>query len=298
MTSGDWMIPPRRLLLTLAGAAAALLSCLPAQPASAAPHATTAGCGKPAATGQFTLGTQDGKGRSRTYLVRVPASYDPAKAYSLVFVFHGSMGDGAQAAGWGLQYAPGAASSAIFVFPNGSPYQRLGVGWDDTANGYDLPFFDRMLTDVEAGYCIDTTQVFAAGFSWGGDFAIALTCTRGEKLQAVAVNSATDEFKDSADFLTYQNWPCTSRVHPRVRFEHAADGDQAYPAPDFATTSQLFQRMNSCTAPAAPRPSAQSCVSYAGCASRYVECTFDHATGHTLPPNWAVDTWSFFTTSR
>lgn len=300
---GDRLKAPWWCSLPFAGAATALLMWLSVQPAGGAVQQTSAGCGKRAATGQFTLGTRDGAGRARTYLVRIPAGYDPDTRYPLVFVFHGSAGDGAQAAAWGLQNAAGAASSAVFVFPNGMPYQNLGVGWDDSANGYDLPFFDRMLSDLEAGYCIDTTRIFAAGFSWGADFTIALACARGEKLRAAAVNSATDEFKDDTNFRTYQNWPCSSRVHPRIRFEHAMLGDKAYPPPDFATTSKLLQNMNSCSvssttfntrASATTGTSAEACVLYQGCASPYLECTFDHGIGHTLPPTWAADTWAFF----
>jgi hypothetical protein len=37
-----------------------------------------------------------------------------------------------------------------------------------------------------------------------------------------------------------------------------------------------------------------SCAAFNGCKSKYVECAFDRSLGHTLPPNWAEDTWAFF----
>ncbi len=257
----------------------------------------SAGCDKPARSGAFTLSTQDGNRRARTYLLQVPSDYSPSRPYSLVFVFHNGGGSGAQSAAWGLQRAAGAAADAIFVFPNGIHYRREGIGWDDRADGYDLPFFDNMGKDLEASYCIDPEKVFVAGFSWGGDFAIALACHRGDAIRAIAVNSAGDEYKDASNYLTYDGLPCWSRRHPPVRFVHAAVGDAEYPPPDFATTTKLIQYINSCSAAVTvvkSSTSAMSCVSFNGCASEYVECSFEHDIGSVIPPNWARDTWAFF----
>jgi poly(3-hydroxybutyrate) depolymerase len=260
--------------------------------------ARSAGCGKHAGTGKLKLSTLDGNKHTRTFLVEVPADYDASRPYALTFVFHGSAGSSAVSYSWGLQRAAGASASGIFVFPDGIGYKQYGIGWDDTNAGYDLPFFDNMLKDLEAGYCIDPSRIFVAGFSWGGDFAIALACNRGDEIRAVAANSTNDEFKDTSSYLTYQNLPCPTRKHPSVRFQHAEEGDAAYPPPDFATTSKLFQYLNSCASQSSPARSSSrtdSCVSYNGCSSEYIECAFDRKIGHTLPPHWAEDTWAFFT---
>ena len=264
--------------------------------------ALSAGCGKHAGTGKLKQSTLDGKKSTRTYLLEIPADYDALRPYALTFVFHGAAGSSSVSYSWGLQRVAGASANAIFVFPDGIPYKQYGVGWDDTKDGYDLPFFDNMLKDIEGGFCIDPARIFVAGFSWGGDFAIALACSRGDELRAVAANSTDDEFKDTSNYLTYQNLPCPTRRHPPVRFQHAEEGDASYPPPDFATTSKLFQYFNACTGAAAPvqptpgrsgeRP--DSCVSYKGCSSEYVECSFDRKIGHALPPHWAEDTWAFF----
>jgi pimeloyl-ACP methyl ester carboxylesterase len=265
--------------------------------------ARSAGCGKHAGTGKLKQSTLDGNKKTRTYLLEVPAEYDGSRPYSLTFVFHGAAGSSSDSYSWGLQGAAGAAASGIFVFPDGIAYKQYGIGWDDTNTGYDLPFFDNMLKELEAGYCIDSSRVFVAGFSWGGDFVIALACNRGDEIRAVAANSTNDEFKDTSNYLTYQNLPCPTHRHPPVRFQHAQDGDPVYPPPDFATTSKLFQYLNSCPGAAAPGastparsgPHPDSCVSYTGCSSEYIECSFDRKIGHALPPHWAADTWAFFT---
>jgi poly(3-hydroxybutyrate) depolymerase len=272
--------------------------------ATAAVVTTTAGCGKLAAhTGLFNLNTTDGMGTIRTFEVQVPADYSPTKAYALTFVFHGAGGNSAQSYSWGLQNVSGASEASIFVFPDGIAFKTYGVGWDDRTHGYDLPFFDNMVKNIETSYCINSARVFAAGFSWGGDFVTALTCNRGNVLRAVAINSSTDEYNDNTNYLTYQDLPCATTIHSPARFEHAIGGDGAYPSPDFATTSKLLQSFNACSATCASpttivasSTTAMTCVSYNGCGKELIECSFAASIGHALPPNWAADTWAFFQT--
>jgi poly(3-hydroxybutyrate) depolymerase len=258
----------------------------------------SSGCGAPSVhTGVLNLKSTDGDNRIRTYLLQVPAAYDPSRPYALIFVFHGAGGNSQSSYSSGLQNAGGASANAVFVFPDGIPFKNLGIGWDDTTDGYDLPFFDHILRDLAATYCIDTARVFVTGFSWGGDFVTALACNRGDKIRAVVANSTDDEFSDSSNYMTYQDLPCQSHKHPALRFQHAVGGDRAYPAPDFATTSRLFKYLNSCSAEGTvvePRTTVMSCVAYKSCASEYTECFFDSKIGHALPPNWAGDTWAFF----
>ena len=258
----------------------------------------SAGCGRWAAPLQgATVRTTIAGLRPRTYLIQVPADYDSSRPYPLVFVFHGAGGSARDSQAWGLQNAPGAGSNGIFIFPNAIHFQDQGVGWDDTEGGHDLPFFDNLVRDVGAAFCVDESRIFVAGFSWGGDFAVALACHRGDVVRAVAANSTDDEFKDTANYLTYEGLPCPSHKRPAVRFAHAVGGDAQYPAPDFATTSRLFRYLNACAADSTPVASStprMTCAAFNACASDYTECAFDAAIGHALPPNWARDTWEFF----
>jgi poly(3-hydroxybutyrate) depolymerase len=265
-------------------------------------NSLSAGCGSTnAPAGLLTMSTKDGDGTARKYLMQVPTNYDSHTAYSLVLVFHGWGGTAEGTRASGLQNAPGAASGAIFVFPQGIQFGKVGVGWDDSAQGRDLALFDNLVSAVEASYCIAKDEIFAAGFSWGGDFSTALACERGDAIRAVAVNSATDEFKDNSDYTTFADFPCPGRRHPDVRFEHAVDADPAYAAPNFATTSKLFQALNHCSADSKAIDSSTpqiSCRRFEHCSSTYIECPFDKSIGHTLPPNWPEDTWAFFAALR
>jgi len=262
----------------------------------AASPSRSAGCGlmgKP--TGDLRLRTKDGKGAPRDYEVLVPKTYDPAIPLAVTFVFHGANATSKDAKNFGLQDAPGAAAASLFVFPQGVAFQSYGVGWDDTCAGYDMPFFDHMLADLSATYCIDESRVFAAGFSWGGDQVTALACCRGDRLRGVAAASCSDEFKDAANYQSYANLPCPVRNAAAIRFTHDSTGDGALKSPLFVTTSALFRSFNGCSANAtavSPKP----CLSYTGCATPFTDCPYD-GLGHSLPRTWAGDTWAFFSTT-
>jgi polyhydroxybutyrate depolymerase len=260
---------------------------------SMAPPTQSSGCGVAGAkTGDFHLSATDGNGAARDYEVIVPAGYDPNTPLALAFVYHGAGANESVAKGFGLQNAQGAATSAIFVFPLGIQYQSYGVGWDDSCSGYDMPFFDHMLSAIESGYCIDEARLFVSGFSWGGDETTALVCCRGDRIRAAAVGSSTDDYANTSDYHTYINAPCPVTSAAAIRFTHDANGDSAYPNPDFQTTSQLFQSWNQCTSSSVP-VSPSPCESYDGCDHPFIECPYANL-GHALPATWAADTWTFF----
>jgi len=226
--------------------------------------------------------------------VLVPTGYNPTVPLAVTFIFHGAGGTEAYAKTWGLQQAPSAASASIFVFPQGVDYSGYGVGWNDLCTGYDVVFFDNMLAAIRGTYCIDVNRVNVAGFSWGCDFVTALTCCRGDKIHAVAAASCSDEFANAADYKTYANYPCTANSTAAIRFTHDSNpsGDGQYTGVQFIATRQLFAAINSCSATsvaATPSP----CVSYQSCARPLVECAYS-GLGHSLPANWAADTWNFF----
>ncbi|AKV00208.1 Endo-1,4-beta-xylanase B precursor [Labilithrix luteola] len=250
------------------------------------------GCGTPGKTGSFHLTTTDGKGATRDYAVQVPSTYDAKTPLAVTFVYHGAGGNEQAAESFGLQDAAKTSSASIFVFPQGVEFENYGVGWDDSCGGYDMVFFDHMLEELEQQYCIDTARVFAAGFSWGCDYVTGLRCCRGSRLRAIAAASCADEFSNAADFKTYANMPCPDVGVAGIRFTHDAKGDGAYSQEQFTTTSALYRSFNACSA-TSTATSPSPCVSYQGCASPFVECAYP-GLGHTLPENWASDTWDFF----
>jgi poly(3-hydroxybutyrate) depolymerase len=89
--------------------------------------------------------------------------------------------DGAAWAYYGQQRVGEEAS--ILVAPNGQ-----NGGWGN-AGGEDIAFVDAMITDLENNLCVDESQRFAIGFSWGGAMSYSIACSRASVFRGVAVIS-------------------------------------------------------------------------------------------------------------
>jgi hypothetical protein len=236
----------------------------------------------------------DSRGIARSFELLVPQNYDGRMPMALTFVFHGAGSSASAAKGFGIQDTPGARSASLFVFPQGVEYLKQGIGWNSACDGYDMAFFDRVLAKLTGEYCIDTKRIFAAGFSWGCDFVVALNCCRGDRIRAIAAASCCDEFSNPKDFRTYAHAPCPARSAAAVRFTYDASprGDGAYSKDQFAATLQLFREISACSetyCKMTPMP----CVKFDGCVRPFVACGYA-GLGHALPPTWPAETWKFF----
>ena len=127
------------------------------------------------------------------------------------------------------------------MFPQGIDENGTGIGWQRFCSGYDVPYFDHMLAEVEAQYCVDRSRVFVSGFSEGCDLSTALACCRGSEIRAIGAASCSDSFTDLSDYTTFVDYArCPAPLHTAVRFTHdASGGDAGYQAPAFTTTDTL-----------------------------------------------------------
>jgi len=164
--------------------------------ASATLAANSAGCGSPA-------GLSDGthrisvNGKQREYILKLPANYDPARPYRLIFTLHPLGGNATQIASGGMGTTPFygllslANDSAIFVSPDGqegdSPYGSL-MGWGNTG-GEDVDFVDAMVGEIEGKLCVNQKLRFSTGFSYGGAMSYAIACARAAEFRAIGILS-------------------------------------------------------------------------------------------------------------
>ena len=151
--------------------------------------ALSSGCGK-APTITSGVKTINVGGTQRQFTIRVPLNYQNNRGYRVVYGLHwrgGRMdqvsegGDGGSR-GWryyGLEVL--AQESTIFVAPQG-----LNGGWANSG-GSDLQFIDAMNRYINEGLCVETTQRFAIGFSYGGAMSYAIACERANDFRGVAV---------------------------------------------------------------------------------------------------------------
>jgi poly(3-hydroxybutyrate) depolymerase len=244
-----------------------------------APAATagTAGCGQAPALASGTHTIQS-SGQARSYILEVPGSYDSSHPYRLIFAFHWVGGtandvDSGGSSGYVWSYYGLRAlsdNSTIFVAPQG-----INNGWAN-ANGQDVTFVDDMLSQLEAGLCIDTSEVFAMGFSYGGAMTYALACARPSVFRAVAVYSGADLSG------------CSGGTQPVAYIGLHGVEDNVLPIADGRALRDTFVRNNGCTPQNPPEPAVGSLThivtTYSGCRPGYpvVWAAFD--SGHTPAP--------------
>ncbi|WP_112264480.1 cellulose binding domain-containing protein [Lentzea terrae] len=257
--------------------------------------AATAGCGKPPGlnSGQHTISSG---GQNRSFILRLPPNYDSNRQYRLFVGFHwlgGTMndvdsggGDGYNWSYYGLRRLSDAANnSTIFVAPQGN-----SNGWANPG-GQDVAFVDEMLRRLDAGLCIDTTQRFAGGFSYGGGMSYAIACARANVFRAVVVYAGA------------QLSGCSGGNDPIAYLGIHGISDNVLNISQGRSLRDRFVRNNGCTAQNPREPSAGSrthiVTAYSGCRAGYpvVWAAFDG--GHTpAPVDGGGDGWRTWTSGE
>ncbi|WP_305788101.1 cellulose binding domain-containing protein [Symbioplanes lichenis] len=251
------------LVLAAAGTAFAGTAAAGTAFAGSATAAGTSGCGQAPTLRNGTYTIQSG-GQTRSYILRIPDNYQPTLRYRLFVGLHwlnGSAaavadGGGAAGAGWafyGQQRMSG--NGAIFIAPQG-----LDAGWANTG-GRDVTLVDDILRTVEGALCVDTTQRFALGWSYGGSMSYALACARPTVFRAVAVYSGANLSG------------CAGGSQPVAYFGIHGTYDSVLNISLGRSIRDTFVRANGCTAQNPPEPARGSgrhiTTAYAGCRAGY-----------------------------
>ncbi|WP_410645823.1 RICIN domain-containing protein [Amycolatopsis sp. lyj-346] len=258
----------------------------------------SAGCGKsPTLTsGKRTI---QSNGKSRSFILKIPDTYDNSTPHRLAFGFHWLGGTAEQVASggsdgyawayYGMQSQSG--NSTIFVAPQG-----LNNGWGNSG-GEDVTFTDDMVRLIGNDLCVDTTQLFSVGFSYGGAMSYALACARPTVFRAVAAIAAPGAISG-----------CSGGTQPVAYLGIHGVSDNIGAGRSLRDT---FVRNNGCTPQNAPEPAAGSrthyLTVYSGCRTGYpvVWAPFDG--GHQQGPvdgcsgcesgarSWTkTEIWKFF----
>jgi polyhydroxybutyrate depolymerase len=214
-----------------------------------------------------------------------------------VFEYHGKGADGSAPWFWGLQdQAEADGETAIFIFPDGEPQYGSSVdgvlqpdgtiGWDESPSGNDVAMFDGLLALAERTYCVDSSRVFATGFSWGAEFSNALGCFRGDQIRAI------DTFSSGI-----RSDGCVSAV-PAFRTSYSTpDGsDPNFSQADFDGAVSHYRTLLGCNA-TTQSVSPSPCLAYGGCTAPLVFCAYP-GLGHAVPQNGGADAWEFFASFR
>lgn len=228
-------------------------------------------------SGDFTIMVN---GKNREYTLDVPANYDPNTPYPITFGLHwrgGNSGDVVSNNYYGLKNK--ANGTMIFVSPEGLVPNGTS-GWANEG-GEDVELIALTLDRLEEELCIDTSRVFATGFSFGGMFSNAIGCALGERFRAIApyAGSLWSGCEDGTEPVAYLG---THGVQDSVVGIDA--GRQA---------RDEFIARNGCSTMTMPYGS-NGCVEYQGCTegNPLVWCEYSGDHGW---PNFSTDeVWDFF----
>jgi len=261
------------------------------------PAVPSAGCGKATTVTTGKKSITSG-GQQRDYIIDIPTGYDSNKPYRLFYTSHW-IGSTAEAVRDQNYYflkplATAANEPAIFVAP-----QSEGSTWQEK----DHALFDDLLAYVKANLCIDTTRVFATGFSFGGMITYSLSVNHQKDIRA-AVGIAP---------ANYNIYVPAKNHEPIAWMQTTGMGDTTCPWVNGSSTTQGAKFIaiehgtdNGCMVPSSI-PTWQSgnhvCYDIPGCKPEYPTkvCTFNG--GHTniandsgSSTNWIPEeSWDFFT---
>lgn len=139
-------------------------------------------------------------GLQRTYLLRLPPSYDDAQIYPLVIAMHGGFGNAFNMERQSQLTEKAAESNFIVVYPEGVKGGVLGIstwnagyccGYASRTDIDDVGFIEAVLDQLTQTLAIDTTRIYATGMSNGGFMSYRLACELSHKIAAIAPVAAS-----------------------------------------------------------------------------------------------------------
>jgi polyhydroxybutyrate depolymerase len=189
----------------------------------------------------------DVDGTARQVWTYLPENYDPARAYPVVFLFHGC---GNETNNVRMESVIG--EDAVMI--RGRAVEDC---WDTGTNSPDLAFFDAMVDDVEARLCVDTARRFAVGYSSGSWLINTIECVRGGVLRAAgSVAGGAPRRNDCSGMIA------------RVFVHDLDDNDNDISGSE--TERDRLLEVNGCDTTAEPVPEApEPCARYQGCEPGY-----------------------------
>jgi poly(3-hydroxybutyrate) depolymerase len=228
---------------------------------------------------------------ARQFYFALPAGYDPARPYPLVFAFHYLGGQASTIAGtgfsgryYGIQPL---FSNAIYVAPQGLAAAGADGGAGQTGfpntNDQDIAFTRAMVSWFEGNFCVDRTRLFSTGFSYGAMMSHTIACEMPDVFRAVGIMSG---------ILIGRATSCMN--HGIAAWITHGEADTTLPYATGVSAKDRVVALDHCgstTHPVNPAP----CVQYDGCdtADPVIWCSVA-GEGHAIPTFGASAIAAFF----
>lgn len=216
----------------------------------------------------------------RNYFLRLPAGYNPTKAYAVTFGGGGCGNTGGDSGRGGGQQASGIDAIKVglsYVYSGGACFE------DSYANTPEVPYLDAVMAEISANYCVNLEKVFVGGYSSGAWEAVTLGLARSGVIRGIATGAGG----------LRKDRPKASGI-PLAAILLTGQGDDTNPI-DGPTGSALARDQilmtNGCvgtaTMPFAPDA---DCVQYTGCPAPFPVVWCTPGGGHTggSDKHWAA----------
>jgi polyhydroxybutyrate depolymerase len=152
-------------------------------------------------------------GEERTFFLFVPSSVDTSEPAPLVLNLHGSGGRAPGQISLSGFNTVAETEGIVVAYPT-----ARGGQWTFLSDEPDVDFMDAIINDVSEQLSVDTTRVYAIGFSQGGDFSTSLPCRRPGMFAAVA----------SVSVLNHHTTPTCSESAPSAVLSMVGTADGVY----------------------------------------------------------------------
>ncbi|HEV3218968.1 MAG TPA: hypothetical protein VGZ48_04310 [Candidatus Acidoferrales bacterium] len=215
----------------------------------------------------------------RTFVVHLPADYDPKKRYPVVLALHGLGGDGLLMAHISHLDETADRFGFIVVYPNAEEGRwtkldprpsggfgsigrgRLGLGQpapmarDRNEPGgeptNDTIYFDAVLDKIESEYRVDASRIYATGVSDGGFMTFRLGCQMAYRIAAIATVAATLPYglSESCTNWAWRSVPLlmiNGTSDPIISYFGRPGLDVRYPLLSAKDTLKVWSKMDGC----------------------------------------------------
>jgi polyhydroxybutyrate depolymerase len=207
----------------------------------------------------------------RNYYVRLPAGYDPSKPYPVTFGGGGCGNTGGDSGKGGGQQPKGITAIQIglsYVYSGGACFE------DGYANTPEVPYFDSVMKEISANYCVNLEKVFVSGYSSGAWESVTLGLARGGVIRGIATGAGG----------LRKDRPMPSGI-PMAAILLTGQGDGANPIDgptgSAAARDQILMT-NKCVGTATmPWAPVKDCVQYTGCPAAFPVIWCTPGGGHT-----------------
>lgn len=166
-------------------------------------------------------------GDTREYYVHVPAKYNASTATPVVFMLHGTSGDGEKfydISGW---KEVGEAENILTVYPSSWRYCIIDEGVQKTTTKWnsqpaewqpcagetlrnDVKFLSTIISELQAKFNVDRKRIYLVGFSNGGQMAAKCTIEMSDKFAAI-VESGGSFYADTT-WVPLRKMPITFQI--------------------------------------------------------------------------------------